>query len=104
MYQVIRINLSDNSKLAVGEQLDTQAEAKAKLIEWLTLSDAKHSYEIKEIRKRGRPKKEKTVPVRVPESLVSEVKALIRKHREKPPEALVLTADPETQQEFEKIA
>ena len=103
MFQIIQSKKvgSDNKVIStVMDEAETLGEANERLAYWLKYQPEIYGYQVKEIKPRGRPAKEKTKVMRIPESLVSTVKEMIHpdsnhpsKILNKPVEISILTDD-----------
>ena len=80
MYRLIKKDLVTDNDLELPTEYATLQEANAELAEW-TKRDEKYTYFVKLIKKRGRPAKEPTKVMRIPETLVPEVEGLIAQYK-----------------------
>lgn len=83
MYQVIqskKVGSDDKVVLTVMSEKETLEEASADLSHWLLQRPESCTYYLKEIKPRGRPRKEETTVVRIPVSLLGAVKRLKREY------------------------
>lgn len=83
MFQVIqskKVDSDNKTDLTVVSEKETLEEANEELRCWLLYHPELYTYYVKELKPRGRPKKEETIVVRIPLSLLSAVKRLKREY------------------------
>lgn len=84
MYQVIksRKDLDNTTAVTVVSEKETLEEANAELRSCLLHYPEIYTYYVKEVKTRGRPKKEKTVVIRIPVSLLGAVNKLRKEYED----------------------